>query len=178
MEINHLPNIKALTLITDEVKKVIHFIKNNATITNKRKVSSSSYEKIIQEFKAELDLLKTTFKVKLNNETTAIVLISRKTKTVIKIGGECDSIRNFKVAHKYAPKYAVPTVIIQLDKKNNENCNFVRIQPLVKIGRKEKKKALSVINKISAKKLDKLFGNDPHEKNIGIWNGKPVVFDW
>jgi len=92
---------------------------------------------------------------------------------IIKFGGQCKSIRKFHLADKYYPENAVPTVVVKLAPKR-----FARIQPKVDTRQESVDFVERHINALTKKEAYYKFGADSHYDNIGLFKGKPAVFDW
>ena len=72
-------------------------------------------------------------------------------------------------------KYKIPTHIIDVKDevdRESDSPSPIYIQPLADVSKKAVKIALETFDGV------KHGFYDDHDKNIGLYNGKPVIFDW
>jgi hypothetical protein len=67
------------------------------------------------------------------------------------------------------PRKAIPTAIIK-----DERFGTVYVQPLADTS----SEAVDMAKKVVSRKAERTWGCDAYPSNIGMYNGKVVVFDW
>lgn len=178
---------EAEALMLPEVQKVIDLFKNlyeeYKTSCEKDYGYCDFYTKCARDFfhlhlSREIEDEKLPFKVSIFQGSYAVLVIHKKKKCVIKIGGITDESSDCEKIDP--PKYAIQTCFVFIG-----SIGFpIRIQPFVDCRSHIRRKSYSKLFKIKHdknltwKESVELFGDDFYERNVGMYQGKPVVVDW
>lgn len=181
---------EAEALMLPEVRKIIDIVKNLCEeYVIKTKLDLDFYSYSLRNFfrlhlKQDIKDEKLPFKISVFRGSFALLLTHKENKCFIKIGGITGVSSSYELR---VPKYAIQTCFVFIGEQDFP----IRIQPIVDCRLSIRRKVWNELNDIYEKTIQdylsgnqkhvssySLFGNDFMERNVGLYQGKPVVIDW